>query len=91
MGFSFFFFRATPTAYGSSQAGGQIRAAVADLYHSPQKCQVQASFATYTSAPSNTESFKPLSEDRYQLASSWMILVRSFFFGLTCGIWIFPG
>ena len=29
-----FFFKSTPTAYGSSQARGQIRAAAASLYHS---------------------------------------------------------
>ena len=35
--FFFFFclFRATPAAYGSSQARGQIRAIAASLYHSP--------------------------------------------------------
>ena len=33
----FFFFRAAPTAYGSSQARGQIRAAVASLHHSHSK------------------------------------------------------
>ena len=31
---NFFLFRATPTAYGRSQARGQIRAAAAGLYHS---------------------------------------------------------
>ena len=30
----FFFFRATPMAYGGSQARGLIRAAAASLYHS---------------------------------------------------------
>ena len=30
----FFFFRATPVAYGSSQTGGQIGAAVSSLRHS---------------------------------------------------------
>ena len=30
----FFLFRATPAAYGGSQARGQIRAAAADLHHS---------------------------------------------------------
>ena len=32
--FSFFLFRATPVAYGSSQAGGWIRAAAVGLHHS---------------------------------------------------------
>ena len=31
---SFFLFRATPAAYGSSQARAQIRAAAASLHHS---------------------------------------------------------
>lgn len=33
--FFFFLFRATPMTYGSSQAGGRIRAAPASLHHSP--------------------------------------------------------
>ena len=31
---SFLLFRAVPTAYGGSQAGGQIGAVAADLHHS---------------------------------------------------------
>ena len=39
--FSFFFsFRATPAAYGSSQAGGLIGAAAAGLHHSPQQRRI---------------------------------------------------
>ena len=34
MNFISFFFRAVPTAHGSSQAKGQIGAAAADLHHS---------------------------------------------------------
>ena len=40
--FSFsFLFRATPTAYRSSQARGQIRAAAAGLHHSPSKARAK--------------------------------------------------
>ena len=38
--FFFGLFRATPTAYGSSQARGQIRAAAVSLYHSSWQCQI---------------------------------------------------
>ena len=40
--FSSFFllFRATPTAYGGSQARGQIRATASGLYQSSQQCQL---------------------------------------------------
>ena len=40
---SFFFFclfRAKPTAYGSSQARGQITVTAAGLYHSSEQCQI---------------------------------------------------
>ena len=36
----FVFFRAAPTAYGSSQARGLIRAIVANLHHSSQQHQI---------------------------------------------------
>ena len=34
-------------AHGGSQARGQIGAAAAGLYHSPQQCQIRTSSATY--------------------------------------------
>ena len=54
LGGVFFFFRATPMAYGSSQARGQIRAAAAGLHHSHS--QIQAAPATYTTAHGNARS-----------------------------------
>ena len=36
----FFFLRAAPMAYGSSQTRAQIRAIAARLYHSSQQCQI---------------------------------------------------
>mgnify|MGYP001273052241 CR=1 FL=1 len=38
--FFFFLFRATPVAYGSSQARGQIGAIDAGLHHSSQQCKI---------------------------------------------------
>ena len=37
---SFFLFRATPVAYGGSQARGLIGATTAGLHHSSQQCQI---------------------------------------------------
>jgi len=48
-------FRATPTAYGDSQARGQIEA-VAAGYTTATECQVQASSVTYTTAHGNARS-----------------------------------
>ena len=50
----FFLFRAEPTAYGSSQAGGQIRVAAACLCHNDARSQLLS--ATYTEAHGNTGS-----------------------------------
>ena len=47
--FFFCHFRATPMAYGGSQAS-PIRTAVAGLRHKPQQCQIWAVSATYTTA-----------------------------------------
>ena len=37
---SFCLFRATPSAYGGSQAGGPIGAVAVGLYHSSQQCRI---------------------------------------------------
>ena len=47
------FFRATATAYGSSQARGQIRAAAAWLYHRHGNHVIWAMSGTYTTAHGN--------------------------------------
>ena len=56
--FLFFFrlFRATPEAHGVSQARGPIGAAAASLRTEPQKHQIQATSATYTTAHGNIRS-----------------------------------
>ena len=52
---SFFLFRATPAAYGSSWARGQIRTAAASLPQ-PQQHWIQAASATYAAVCSNARS-----------------------------------
>ena len=56
--FSFFFllFRATLTAYGSSQSRGQIRATAAGLAPQPRQRKIWALSSTYTIAHGNTGS-----------------------------------
>ena len=58
--FYFLLFRATPLAYGGSQARGPIRATAAGSQYSQH--QIQAWSATYTTAHWNTGSFNPLSK-----------------------------
>ena len=52
----FYLFRATPTAYGGSQARGLIGAVAAKTRPEPQQLGTRAASATYTSAHSNAES-----------------------------------
>ena len=54
--FSFCLFRAAPTAYGGSQARGQIGAVGTGLGHGHSKRQTQAMSSTYTTAHSNARS-----------------------------------
>ena len=51
-----FFFRAVPTAYGGSQAKGQIRALTSGLHQGPQQRQIRAMSVTYTTAHCHTGS-----------------------------------
>ena len=53
---SFFFFRASPTAHGRSQARGRIGATAAGLHHSCSNNGIQAASMTYTTAHSNAGS-----------------------------------
>jgi len=46
----FSLFRAAPTAHGSSQTRGQIRATAGGLHHSHSNARSQAMSATYTTA-----------------------------------------
>ena len=60
-GFLFFFFffclfRATPVAYGGSQARGQIGATAASPHHSHSKGQIQATSSNYTTTHGNAGS-----------------------------------
>ena len=54
--FFFFFFRATPMTYRSSQARGRIGAAVAGLHHSHSHTRPEPMSATYTTADGNAGS-----------------------------------
>ena len=52
--------RTTPTAYGSSQARGQIRAAAAGLHHRDSNAGwIQAESEPYTTACGNAKSLTP--------------------------------
>ena len=55
LSFIFLIFRAAPTAYGVSQARGQIGATAAGLRHSHQH-QIRAASATHTTAHGNARS-----------------------------------
>ena len=54
--FFFFLSRATPVAFGSSKARGQIGAAVFLPIPQPQQCRIQATSVTYTTAHGNAGS-----------------------------------
>ena len=54
--FFFLLFRATPVAYGSSWARGQIGATAAGLHHSHSQRRIQATSVTYTTTHGNTGS-----------------------------------
>ena len=72
----FCLFRATPMAYGGSQAEDWIGAVDTSLRHSHSNVRsIQAASATYTTAHSNTESLTHEARPGIKLAFSW-ILVR---------------
>ena len=52
----FAFSRATPMAYGGSQARGQIGTVAAKPTPEPQQCGIRSSSATYTIAHGNARS-----------------------------------
>ena len=62
--FFFFLFRATPVAYGGSQARGRIQRWNHQPIPQPQQGQIQAVSATYTIAHGNTGSLKPWADTR---------------------------
>ena len=64
---AFFFFRATPVAFGSSQARCQNGAAAASLHHSHrQQCWIWAASVTYITAHQQRWILNPLSKARDQ-------------------------
>ena len=69
--FPFSFFRAIPVEYGSSQAGGPIRASAAGLHH----IHSNTGSDPYTTAHGNAGSLTHQVGPRIELAFSW-ILVR---------------
>ena len=68
-----FFLRATPVAYGVSQARGWIRAVAASLHHSHSR--IQAESLTYTTAHGSTGSLTHWGRPGIGPTFSW-ILVR---------------
>ena len=70
----FFFFRATPMAYGGSKARGRIGTLAAGLYHSHNNTRSE-SCVTYTRAHGNTRSLTHWVMPGIKPASLW-ILVR---------------
>ena len=70
--FLLFFLKATPTAYGSSQASGQIGAVASGLHHSHSNAQIQSMSVTYTTAHSNTRSLTQQVKPWMEPVSSWI-------------------
>ena len=67
----FFFFRAKPVAYESSQARGQIRATATPQ---PQQHQIWALSATYTTSHGNIESPTLQARSGIEPTSSWILV-----------------
>ena len=67
--FFFFLFKATPLAYGSSQARSQIRAAAACLRHSYSNARSQPCVQHTPQLTGNAGSFNPLSEARGRICN----------------------
>ena len=73
----FFFselFRATPRAYESFQARGQIGVVAASLYHSYSKHQIWAISTTYTIAHGNARSLTYWVRTGIKPTSSWLLV-----------------
>ena len=75
---SFFFcpFRATPVAYGNTQARGLIGDVAAGLRPTPepQQCRIQAASVTYSTAYSNTGSLTHQSRSGIRPTTSWFLV-----------------
>ena len=71
----FIFFRATPTAYGNSQARDQIGTAAASLCHSHSNARsIQATSKTYIAAHRNSGSLTHLAGLMIKCTSSWILV-----------------
>ena len=68
------FCRATPTAYGCSQARGQIRSYSCQPTPQRQQCRIQAVSVTYTTAHSNAGSPAHWGRPRIEPASSGILV-----------------
>ena len=72
--FCFFFFRATPTTYGSSQARGQIWAVAAGYATTTTMQDPSPTYATYTIAQGNAGSLTDWVRPEIKPISSWMLV-----------------
>ena len=70
----FAFSRATPVAYGGSQARGLIQAVAAKPAPEPQQCRIRAAHATYTTAHSNARSLTHWAMPGIEPATSWFLV-----------------
>ena len=68
------FFRASPEAYGSSQARGQIGATAAGLHHSHSHTRIWAKSVTYTTAHGNARSSTHWARPGIKAATSWFLV-----------------
>ena len=66
-------FRATPLAYGDSQARGLVGAAAAGHCHT-QQLRIQAASVTYTTAHGNAASLTHWARPEIEPTSSWMLV-----------------
>ena len=69
-----FLFRATPAAYGGSQAREPIRAVAARSTPKPQRRQIRATSVTHTTAHGNTGSLTHGARPGMEPASSWILV-----------------
>ena len=74
LNFLFLLFRATPVAYGGSQARDLIRATAAGLHCQPQQCQIQATSVTYITAHGNARSFIHWARPGIEPTTSWFLV-----------------
>ena len=72
--FLFWLFRATPMAYGGSQARGSNRSYSCQPQPQPQQCQIQAASVTYTTAHSNTGPLTHWARPGIEPVYSWLLV-----------------